>query len=125
MTLTCTIIDDDPLNVDMIEYYINKTEGIQLINKTGRALDVAKIINTARPHIIFIDIDIIDIENQKLNDLFQKDIVYVFVTRYPQGYVKDILPDGFLNSGYLFKPVSFTLFTEEIKRIKNIYVPCV
>lgn len=123
MTLTCLIIDDDPLNVDIIEYYINKTEGIKLIEKSANVLDLVQTINSGSVHIVFIDINIASIEDWLLDEIFQKDVTYVFVTKYPREYITDILPDGFSNSGYLFKPVSFTLFTQEINRIRKIHVP--
>lgn len=123
MILTCLIIDNDPLNIKILENYINKTERIKLIDKSADLLDLVQIINAGQVHIVFMDINIDGIENWLLDDIFQKDITYVFVTKYPREYIADILPDGFSNSGYLFKPVSFTLFTQEINRIRKLYVP--
>ena len=123
MILTCLIIDNDPLNINILEYYINKTERIKLIDKSADLLDMVQIINAGQIHIVFMDINIDGIENWLLDDIFQKEITYVFVTKYPREYITDILPDGFSNSGYLFKPVSFTLFTQEINRIRKLYIP--
>lgn len=123
MILTCLIIDNDPLNINILEYYINKTERIKIIDKSADLLDMVQIINAGQVHIVFMDINIDGIENWLLDDIFQKEITYVFVTKYPREYIMDILPDGFSNSGYLFKPVSFTLFTQEINRIRKLYIP--
>lgn len=123
MILTCLIIDNDPLNINILEYYINKTERIKIIDKSADLLDMVQIINAGQVHIVFMDINIDGIENWLLDDIFQKEITYVFVTKYPREYITDILPDGFSNSGYLFKPVSFTLFTQEINRIRKLYIP--
>ncbi|RFM35873.1 LytR/AlgR family response regulator transcription factor [Chitinophaga silvisoli] len=121
MLLTCIIIDEDPLSVDMLEYYISQTEGIRLIAKSAKASDILSTIRKSAPDIVFIDISISGIENLVFDDIFQKDIVYVFVTKYPYDYVLDVLPRQLANVGYLNKPVSFLLFKKEIGRIKDLH----
>lgn len=121
MILTCIIIDEDPLSVDMLEYYIGQTEGIRLIAKSTKAADILTTIRKSTPDIVFIDISISGIENLVFDDIFQKDIVYVFVTKYPYDYVLDVLPRHLANVGYLNKPVSFLLFKKEIGRIKDLH----
>lgn len=121
MILTCIIIDEDPLSVDMLEYYISQTDGIGLIAKSRKASEIIETIKKAAPDIVFIDISISGIENLVFEDIFQKNIVYVFVTKYPHDYILDILPRQLVNIGYLSKPVSFLLFKKEIGRIKNLH----
>ncbi|WP_343673219.1 hypothetical protein [Chitinophaga sp.] len=121
MFLTCIIIDEDPLSVDMLEYYISQTDGIRLIAKLTKASDILTTIRKSAPDIVFIDVSISGIENLVFDDIFQKDIVYVFVTKYPYDYVLDILPRQLANVGYLNKPVSFLLFNIEIGRIKDLH----
>ncbi|WP_343689631.1 hypothetical protein [Chitinophaga sp.] len=121
MILTCIIIDEDPLGVDMLEYYISQTEGTRLIAKSTKASDILTTIRKSAPDIVFIDISISGIENLVFDDIFQKDIVYVFVTKYPYDYVLDVLPRQLANVGYLNKPVSFLLFKKEIVRIRELY----
>lgn len=121
MQMTCIIIDEDPLSVDMLEYYISQTDGIRLTAKSAKAHDIIKTIKTSTPDIVFIDISISGIENLVFDDIFQKDIVYVFVTKYPCDYVLDILPKQLSNTGYLAKPVSFLLFNKEIGRIQKLH----
>lgn len=121
MILTCIIIDEDPLSVDMLDYYISQTEGIRLIAKSTKASDILTTIRKSAPDIVFIDISISGIENLVFDDIFQKDIVYVFVTKYPYDYVLDVLPRHLANVGYLNKPVSFLLFKKEMGRIRELY----
>lgn len=121
MILTCIIIDEDPLSVDMLEYYISQTDGIGLIAKSDKASEIIETIKKTAPDIVFIDISIAGIENLVFDDIFQKNIVYVFVTKYPHDYVLDMLPKQLVNIGYLNKPVSFLLFKREIGRIKDLH----
>jgi two-component SAPR family response regulator len=121
MILTCIIIDEDPLSVDMLEYYISQTDGIGLITKSRKASEIIETIKKVAPDIVFIDISISGIENLVFEDIFQKNIVYVFVTKYPHDYILDILPKQLINIGYLSKPVSFLLFKKEIGRIKDLH----
>ncbi|HEU4552183.1 MAG TPA: hypothetical protein VFS25_05090 [Chitinophaga sp.] len=121
MILTCVIIDEEPLSIDLLEYYIGQTDGIGLIAKSSKASEIIAMIKKAAPDIVFIDISIAGIEKLVFDDIFQKDIVYVFVTKYPHDYILDILPRQLVNTGYLQKPVSFFLFKKEIGRIKDLH----
>lgn len=122
MILTCIIIDEEPFSIDLLEYYIGQTDGIGLIAKSSKASEIIAMIKKAAPDIVFIDISIAGIEQLVFDDIFQENVVYVFVTKYPHDYILDILPKQLTNTGYLQKPVSLLLFKKEIGRIKDFII---
>ncbi|WP_188315995.1 LytR/AlgR family response regulator transcription factor [Chitinophaga agrisoli] len=115
MKYRCAIVDDEPLALDLLESYIRKTAGLELVIKTDDLQKAEQLVEDKRVDLIFLDINIRGVERENITRLIQKDCYFIIVTAYPLSFIEDIR----LNTehGYLSKPASFTLFLNEVQRV--------
>ncbi|MEO0340658.1 MAG: response regulator, partial [Bacteroidota bacterium] len=56
MKISCLIVDDEPLALDVIESYINRIDGLELVARCENALEAFKIIQNQKIDLLFLDI---------------------------------------------------------------------
>lgn len=56
MTLTCAIIDDEPLAISLLESYVNKTPFLRLTAKFNSALEALPVLSAQPVELLFLDI---------------------------------------------------------------------
>ena len=56
MTLTCAIIDDEPLAISLLESYVNKTPFLRLAGKFSSALEALPVLSAQPVELLFLDI---------------------------------------------------------------------
>lgn len=56
MNLTCAIVDDEPLALDLLESYVNKTPFLTLDGKYSSAVQAMKELPEKRVDLLFLDI---------------------------------------------------------------------
>ncbi|WP_235893375.1 LytR/AlgR family response regulator transcription factor [Litoribacter populi] len=56
-TLTCFIIEDEPLAQEMLENYISKVSFLELKGVFMNAMEAVKPIKSEKPDILFLDIN--------------------------------------------------------------------
>lgn len=121
MPVKAIAIDDEPLALEIIKNFCDKSPGLDLINCFENALEGLEFINDHHPDLIFLDINMPDITGLELvNSLSFKPMI-VFTTAY-----KEFALEGFELDAvdYLLKPFSFERFEKAAqKAIKNTGAP--
>ena len=56
MNLTCAIVDDEPLALDLLESYVNKTPFLTLKGKYSSAVQAMKELPDKQVDLLFLDI---------------------------------------------------------------------
>ena len=56
MNLSCAIVDDEPLALDLLETYVNKTPFLQLRGKYSSAVVAMKGLQENPVDLLFLDI---------------------------------------------------------------------
>ena len=56
MTLTCAIIDDEPLAISLLESYVDKTPFLRLTAKFNSALEALPVLSAQPVELLFLDI---------------------------------------------------------------------
>jgi len=107
MIISCAIVDDEPLALELIEEYINKTPFLNVRAKFSNALECITFLKSNSVDLLFLDIQLTDMSGiQMLKALDEKPLV-IFTTAYNEyaieGYDLDIVD-------YLLKPISFERF---------------
>ena len=62
MTLTCAIIDDEPLAISLLESYVNKTPFLRLTAKFNSALEALPVLSAQPVELLFLDIQMPDMD---------------------------------------------------------------
>ena len=61
MNLTCMIVDDEPLAVRLLESFVNKTPGLELLASFTDSVEAINAIKQHSPNLLFLDIQMPDL----------------------------------------------------------------
>lgn len=113
MELHCVIIDDEPLALDLLESYIQKTPFLILEGKYSSAVEALSKVDWNRIDIIFLDIQMPDLNGLEFSRMLPNCVRIIFTTAFQQYAL-----DGFRANAldYLLKPFSYTDFMEAVKK---------
>lgn len=116
--LNCLLIDDEPLALDLIEGFCNKISYINIFAKCNRATDAIEIIQKESIDLIFLDIQMPDINGMQLLKNIKNKPLVIFTTAYEQyaleSYNLDVID-------YLLKPISFDRFLKAANKALDYY----
>lgn len=107
MILKCAIVDDEPLAVELLASYVNKIPFMQLTGKYYSATEAMKDIAEGSVDVIFLDIQMPEINGLELSKMVPETTRIVFTTAFDQYAL-----DGFRSNAldYLLKPISYVDF---------------
>ena len=84
MTLKCVIIDDEPLALELMESYVRKTSFLELCGKYNSAVMALNDINFRNIDLLFLDIQMPDLNGLELSRMLPQDTRIVFTTAFDQ-----------------------------------------
>ena len=107
MILKCAIIDDEPLALELMESYVKKTPFLELHGKYSSAVMALNEIRFDHIELIFLDIQMPDLNGLEFSRLLPPDSRVIFTTDFGQYAI-----DGFKANAldYLLKPVNYNEF---------------
>jgi two-component system LytT family response regulator len=112
-TITCIIVDDEPLARELLSTYVQRTAGWQLQASCSNAIEAYDAIRQYQPAVIFLDIKMPVITG--IDFLLSLDIkpIVIFTTAYPQyaAHAFDLHA-----TDYLLKPITEERFQESIQK---------
>jgi two-component system response regulator LytT len=110
-------IDDEPLALQLVTGYIEKTAGLKLIGKFDNPIDASEFIADNKVDLIFIDIQMPDLSGIEFTRLMEKGPKVIFTTAFEkyalEGYRLDIVD-------YLLKPFSFEEFLIAVHKVQKL-----
>ncbi|MBA4538665.1 response regulator [Bacillus aquiflavi] len=118
--MNAIVIDDEPLAVELLEKKLDEIEGIAVIGKYTNPHRGLEAIIKKQPDIVFLDIDMPEINGIELADKVQRtlsDIKIVFITAYPDYAVKAFELKA---EDYILKPIQSKRLVETINHISKI-----
>ncbi len=114
MTLTCALVDDEPLALDLLESYVRKTPGLKLCGRYASAIEAMAGLASQPVDLLFLDIQMPDLSGMELSRMVDTQTMrIVFTTAFSQ-YAIDGYKVGALD--YLLKPVSYPDFLATVQR---------
>lgn len=118
--MKCIIIDDEPLAIDLLRAYCDKTVFLQLAGTFTNPLDALSIIKEQKVDLIFCDIEMPQISGIDFIQSLDKKPLFIFTTAYSQYAI-----EGFdLNAvDYLVKPIPYPRFIKAVSRAKDLLTP--
>ncbi len=118
--ITCIIVDDEPLARDVIETFISRIDGLELIGTCADALEAFNLISKKDIDLVFLDINMPEITGiDFLKDLNPSPKV-IFTTAYSNHAV-----DAFNLEAvdYLLKPIEFSRFLKAVNKVFKELIP--
>ena len=111
--ISAVAIDDEPLALEVIERFAQKTQGLDLQMAFENPLEAVSFLQENRVDLIFLDIQMPDLTGiQLLESLVYKPMI-IFTTAYSQ-YAVDSYELGAID--YLLKPVSLERFIKAVNK---------
>ena len=103
MKLTCAIIDDEPLAVELLESYVRKTPFLELKGAYNGGITALEALKTEPVDLLFCDIQMPELSGMELSRMLPTRTRVVFTTAFDRYAVEGLpaqadqlcrLPDG-------------------------------
>ena len=115
MQYRCAIVDDEPLALDILESYIQRTSYLKLVKKASELDTVESLIAERKVDVVFLDVNLRGNTRDIIAKFLKKDCVFILVTAYSSHEIKSLCWKE--KQGYLGKPASYKKFVEEMERV--------
>jgi DNA-binding LytR/AlgR family response regulator len=106
-------IDDEPLALQLVSGYIEKTPGLKLAGSFDNPLDAIEFLNNETVDIVFVDIQMPDLSGLEFTRSLIKGPKVIFTTAYEKyaldGFKLDVVD-------YLLKPFSYEEFLKAAQK---------
>lgn len=112
-TYNCILVDDEITAREILESHLQKVSTINVLASCKNAIEAFAVINTKKVDLIFLDINMPEINGLSFAKSINKDIKVIFTTAY-----REYAADGFDLQAvdYLLKPISFKRFSQAITK---------
>lgn len=117
MKIRCIAIDDEPLALKQISAYIQKTPFLELAAECYSAVEALDMVNANDIQLMFIDINMPDLNGMEFVKSLTRRPLIVFTTAYSEYAVEGFKVDA---TDYLLKPISYSHFLKAAQKAKNI-----
>lgn len=118
MTLSCSIIDDEPLAVSLLESYVNKTPFLCLKGTYSGGINALSALSLEPVNLLFLDIQMPELDGLEFSRIIGKDTRIIFTTAFEQ-YALDSYRVNALD--YLLKPISYPDFLKASQKALEWY----
>ena len=109
MNLKCAIVDDEPLALNLLESYVNKTPFLELTGKYSSAVQAMSDLPDKRIDLLFLDIQMPELNGLEFSRMVDTHTRIVFTTAFDQYAI-----DGYRVNAldYLLKPIPYADFLQ-------------
>ena len=109
MTLTCAIVDDEPLALNLLESYVAKTPFLLMKGKYSSAVQAMQELPDNPVDLLFLDIQMPELNGLEFSKMLSTHTRVIFTTAFSQYAI-----DGYKVNAldYLLKPISYTDFLQ-------------
>jgi DNA-binding LytR/AlgR family response regulator len=114
--INCALIDDEPLALQLLEDFVNKTPYLNLVGKFDEPMQALSLLEAQKIDLLLLDIKMPDISGIDFFRSLSNKPEVIFTTAYSQFAL-----DGFELKAmdYLLKPISFEKFLAACNRVKE------
>ena len=117
MKINCIAVDDEPLALEIISAYCEKTPFLRLLKTFDNAIDTLEYLRNNNVDLIFLDIQMEGLTGIQLLHALKEKPYVILTTAYDsyavQGFELDV-------TDYLLKPVSFERFLKGVYKVYEL-----
>ena len=112
-TVRCCVVDDEPLAAQLLTTYIEKTPYLKLIGVFNSAQDAVKTILDERVDVVFLDIQMPQLNGMEFAKIIPPTTRIIFTTAYESYAVQGFKVNAL---DYLLKPISYEEFIDSANK---------
>lgn len=116
--LRCVIVDDEPLAVELLAGYVKKTPSLELVGTYTDPVAALSEININLPDLLFVDIQMPDMNGLELSKMLKDRTMVVFTTAFKEYAFESYEVDAV---DYLLKPIRYQKFLDAVVRAEKRY----
>ena len=116
--LTCIIIDDEPLAVKLLESFVTKTPGLELVASFTDSVEAIAKVKENAPNLLFLDIQMPDINGMELARMIPPETRIIFTTAF-QEFALESYEVSALD--FLLKPIRYNKFLAAVDKARAWY----
>ncbi|MDO6516673.1 LytR/AlgR family response regulator transcription factor [Zobellia uliginosa] len=105
--LKCMIVDDEPMALNLVESYVEKTPYLVLKKKCNSAIEAVEYIRTETVDLLFLDIQMPDLTGLEFSKMLPKHTRVIFTTAFDQYALEGFKVEAL---DYLLKPFDYAEF---------------
>ncbi len=110
-------IDDEPLALQLVESYIRKTPGLELLGMFDNPLDAVEFLNREAIDLVYVDIQMPDLSGIEFIRSLEKGPKVIFTTAYEQYALEGFRLEAV---DYLLKPFSYEEFLKATNKARKL-----
>ncbi|MEM7102379.1 MAG: LytTR family DNA-binding domain-containing protein [Bacteroidota bacterium] len=114
--IRCVAIDDEPKALEIINNHISRTDFLTLEGTFTNPFKAASFINDQEIELVFLDINMPDINGMKLIKNFNKSPLIIFTTAHSEYAIQSYEVEAV---DYLLKPFDFARFLLAVTKAKE------
>lgn len=114
MTITCLIVDDEPLARNLLAEYVKKVPSLQLVEVCSSPLAAMEVLKQKSVDLLFLDIQMPEITGITFLKILKRKPLVVLTTAYSEyaleSYDFDVVD-------YLLKPITLERFLKAVDKV--------
>ncbi|TDY12300.1 LytR/AlgR family response regulator transcription factor [Meridianimaribacter flavus] len=107
LKISCVAVDDEPMALNLVESYIEKTPFLELKTKCSSAIEAMQYINEHPVDLLFLDIQMPDLTGIEFSKMLPKNTRVIFTTAFDHYALDGFKVDAI---DYLLKPFDYAEF---------------
>jgi DNA-binding LytR/AlgR family response regulator len=116
MSLSCIIVDDEPLAVKLLESFVTKTPDLELLASFTDSVEAINAVREQRPDLLFLDIQMPDLNGMELARMLPEGTRIIFTTAFKE-YAFESYEVSALD--FLLKPIRYNKFLAAIEKARK------
>lgn len=116
MNIKCIVVDDEPLALELMKSYVEKTPFLTLVGSYSNSVDAMSSISSEQPDLIFLDIQMPDMNGLDFSKVIGDKCRVIFTTAFEQ-YALESYKVNALD--YLLKPISYPDFLKSASKAQE------
>ena len=114
--IKCIVIDDEPLAIELLQDFIERTPQMVLEASFVRATEALAFVESSDAELIFLDVQMPDLNGMDFLKHLNRKPMVILTTAYQQfavqGYQFDVI-------GFLEKPIAYSQFLEVVRKVRK------
>lgn len=115
--LKCLIVEDEPLAQEVLKEYIASFPELALVGCAFTAFEAMSLINTYKPDLLFLDINLPQISGFDLLDTIKQHKIKIVITSADEGYALRAFDYAVVD--FLRKPIPISRFLITVSRLQQ------
>lgn len=117
MKIRCAIVDDEPLAVNLLKSYVEKTPFLELIKCYNSAISAKAGLEEEPVDLLFLDIQMPELSGIEFAKMVDEDTRIIFTTAFSQYAVEGFKANAI---DYLLKPISYDDFLKAAEKAQGM-----